>query len=99
MDANQIVTRLKAKEDALRSQGVNSLVLFGSHARGENTPGSDIDLMIEIAPDASGIGVLELGGFAIEFKELLETPVDLIEGPPRKPQLKAEIERDGVRVF
>jgi len=37
----------------LRAKGVARAALFGSRARGDNRADSDIDIMVEIAPDAS----------------------------------------------
>jgi predicted nucleotidyltransferase len=43
---------LRRSEHALRARGVRRAALFGSVARGENRPGSDIDIMVEIDPEA-----------------------------------------------
>ena len=51
MDKQQILDRLRENERALRERGVTHAALFGSRARGDNRPDSDIDIMIEIAPD------------------------------------------------
>ena len=47
MDRLEIIHRLKGAEAALRATGVESLMLFGSHARGDASEGSDIDLYAE----------------------------------------------------
>ena len=47
-----IIATLKENEAALRARGVAHAALFGSRARGYDSPNSDIDIMIEIAPDA-----------------------------------------------
>jgi predicted nucleotidyltransferase len=52
MDKQDILTRLRENEAALKARGVTHAALFGSRARGEDRPDSDIDIMIEIAPDA-----------------------------------------------
>ena len=43
---------LRKSERALRERGVLHAALFGSMARGENHSGSDVDIMVEIDPDA-----------------------------------------------
>ncbi|HMK90417.1 MAG TPA: nucleotidyltransferase domain-containing protein, partial [Methylocystis sp.] len=48
MDRQEIIARLKEHEPALRAQGVAHAALFGSRARGDHRPESDIDIMIEI---------------------------------------------------
>ena len=52
MNRQEILDRLRENERALRARGVTHAALFGSRARGDDQPGSDIDIMIEIAPDA-----------------------------------------------
>jgi len=51
MDKQEILDRLRESERALRERGVTHAALFGSRARGDNRPDSDIDIMVEIAPD------------------------------------------------
>ena len=59
----------------LRQHGVRRAGVFGSFARGEQTPASDVDLLIE--PDA-GATLFTLSRLEMELEELLGRPVDLI---------------------
>jgi uncharacterized protein len=52
METQDILARLRANEAALKARGVTHAALFGWRARGDNRPDSDIDLLVEIAPDA-----------------------------------------------
>ena len=61
MNRQEILDRLRENERALRARGVTRAALFGSVARGEQRPDSDIDIMVEIAPDAP-VGVFEYIG-------------------------------------
>src|SRR5689334_13092108 len=51
MRRDDVIARLKATEPALRGFGVAALYLFGSHARGDAQPDSDIDVFVDPAPD------------------------------------------------
>lgn len=42
--------------DICRRYGVRSLKLFGSAARGDETPASDVDLLVEFAPGGAPTG-------------------------------------------
>jgi predicted nucleotidyltransferase len=59
-----------------RSYGIDRLSVFGSYARGEATPDSDIDF--RIVEDGSLRGLIRLAGFCRELQASLETPVDVL---------------------
>ena len=58
MNRPDIIARLRENEGPLRERGIRHAALFGSCARGEERPDSDIDIMIEVDP-AARIGVYE----------------------------------------
>jgi len=53
MTREQIIATIRKNADAIRAEGVTKLAIFGSRVRGDNRPDSDIDVLIEIEPDAS----------------------------------------------
>ena len=63
--------------------------LFGSYASGQNTPQSDVDLLVEfIQPRVS---LLTLSALKCRMEELLGTDVDIIHGPlPEGSMIKAD---------
>jgi hypothetical protein len=60
-EREQALRTLRAHAPALRARGVVRLGLFGSIARGEASPDSDVDLLIEIDPQAT-FTLVELAG-------------------------------------
>ncbi len=98
MDIATVLTRLKARESELRDLGIASLSLFGSTARGEARPDSDVDLAATFDENA-GIGLFEFADIMERLRMMLDTPVDLVGEPARKPRMQAEIDRDRIRVF
>ncbi len=72
--------RVKVKrEDILRlaaRHGVRSVRVFGSVARGEARPDSDVDFLVELEPHRS---LLDLGGFVMDVQDLLGCEVDVAE--------------------
>ncbi len=50
MQTAEVISRLKAVEPQLRAFGVAGLHLFGSYARNEASPDSDVDVFIDRAP-------------------------------------------------
>jgi hypothetical protein len=60
--------------DILRDHGVQKAQVFGSYARGEATPESDLDLLVTLAP---GRDYLDLGGLQFELSERIPGGVDI----------------------
>jgi hypothetical protein len=55
--------------------GARNVRVFGSAARGQDRPGSDIDLLVELRP---GHGLLDLVELKLALSELLGRPVDVV---------------------
>ena len=51
--------------------------VFGSVARGESRPGSDVDLLVEFLPDTR-VGLFEMGALKEDLEEQLGCSVDLV---------------------
>ena len=71
---------LKARRDEIlaivkRHHG-RSIAVFGSVARGDDHPGSDIDFLVDFEPGSSLFDVLRVGD---ELTELLGRPVDVVD--------------------
>jgi predicted nucleotidyltransferase len=98
MDRQTVLNRLSGHERELRALGLKSLALFGSTARGESRPDSDVDLAAKLDEQAR-LDLLDFIGIQERLSELLDVPVDLVSEPARKARLQAEIDRDRVRVF
>ncbi|WP_438751969.1 nucleotidyltransferase family protein [Pararhizobium sp. O133] len=66
MDRRDVIVRLKAAEPAIRARGVAALYLYGSYARDNAQPDSDIDILVEFEVDR-GSG---LQGFMAPYRVL-----------------------------
>lgn len=77
---------------ALRKLGVRRLGLFGSYARGEATPESDLDFVVEFS-DKSFDAYMDLKSY---LEELFRSRVDLVTVSSIKPRLLPIIQREAV---
>jgi predicted nucleotidyltransferase len=98
MDRQTALDRLRRREPELRALGVQALSLFGSVARDEAGPASDVDVAVTLDPDRP-IGLFALAGIGTALTDAIGAKTDLVTEPVRKPGLAAEIERDRIRVF
>ena len=68
----------KAIADYFETQPVLKAWLFGSFARGEETPSSDVDILVQF-DHRQPIGLLRYAGMWREIEELIGRKVDLVE--------------------
>jgi uncharacterized protein len=98
MDAQTVIQRLSRNKPGLQALGLKRLSLFGSTARGEATPASDIDLAVTLGEGAR-IDLFRFAAISEQLSRLLDAKVDLVVEPARNPRMQGEIDRDRLRVF
>jgi len=74
--------------DLCRHYQVRELSLFGSAARGEMRPDSDIDMLVEFLPEAS-IDLVDYASLMIDLTDLLGRKVDLVSKKGLKPLIRS----------
>ena len=82
-------------DDIVRRFGVRSLSLFGSMARDEARPDSDVDVLVEFDGPTTFDGHM---GLLIYLEDLLGCRVDVVTVKGLKPRLRPLIDQDLVRV-
>lgn len=70
-----------------------SVAIFGSVARGEERPGSDIDFLVELVPGARPIEILSIGA---ELEEVLGVKVDVGTPDSLRERLRDEVLSEAV---
>jgi predicted nucleotidyltransferase len=100
MQRDEVSARLKKAEPALRDFGVAALYLFGSHARDEARPSSDVDVFVDPASD-DRFGFLQfMDAYEIIRKTVghsVELGYSIRDG--LSPYIRANVESEAVRVF
>lgn len=81
-----------------RRYGVWELSVFGSAARGDMRPDSDIDLLVDFLPEARP-GLLGLAAMTREFRSLLGCRVDVAVKPALKPLVRNEVLREARVIY
>lgn len=96
MDRESILNTLSDHRHVLQKYGVKSTRLFGSFARGEGSPGSDVDLLVEFEP-TSHVGLFEFIRLRNELSEILGCKVDLATPNALHKAMKNEILKEAIR--
>lgn len=73
-----------------RQYQVRELSLFGSAARGEMRPDSDIDLLVEFMPGAS-VDLFDFSGLMLDLSKLMGRKVDLVSKKGLKPLIRESV--------
>jgi uncharacterized protein len=98
MNSLEALETLRQSEGALRARGVRRAALFGSVARGDNRPDSDIDIMLEIDPEAH-ITVFDYVGLKEYIAGLFDGPVDVVSRDGLKPYVRPAATADAIYAF
>jgi uncharacterized protein len=78
---------------AAAKYGATNVRVFGSVARGEETPDSDIDILVDLSPRSS---LITLGRLEREIRDVLGVPVDVVPAEGLRPAVRAEAEKEAI---
>jgi uncharacterized protein len=95
MDRDEVIKKLRAHESELKAAGIVRIAVFGSVARGDNSPQSDIDLLADF-DRTKRYTLLTLGRLENRLTDLLGRRVDLsspewLKEPVRKQALSEAV--------
>ena len=95
MDLNEALMILSAHKNELNGFGVNSLAIFGSLARNEARPDSDVDILVEFDKP---VGLFEFIDLKDYLEKVLQSRVDMGTPASLKPKLQEQILKEAVYV-
>jgi predicted nucleotidyltransferase len=98
MNRAEALETLRQSEPALRSRGVRHAALFGSVARDSNRDDSDVDIMVEIDPDAR-MTVFDYVDLKEYIAGLFEEPVDVVNREALKSYVRPTATADAIYAF
>jgi predicted nucleotidyltransferase len=98
MDRQSVIAILKNHQAELQRQGVLHAALFGSIARDDAGPESDIDIMVDLDPEAH-LGVYDYVGLKEYIAGLFDKPVDVVSRQALKPYVGPAALTDAIYAF
>ena len=89
---------LNSLQDFFNHKPITKVWVFGSYARGEQTPDSDIDLLVEYEtgyrPGLFGISML-----IEELEEITGKKIDLVENGYLYPRIQKEVDSEKLKIY
>jgi predicted nucleotidyltransferase len=98
MDARDAIATLRRYESALRARGIRHAAVFGSVARGENRPESDLDIVIDVDPEAR-MTVFDYVGLKEYIAGLFDGPIDVVSRDGLKPYVRPAVTAEAIYAF
>ena len=95
MNKKQIIDTIQANRVLLEEFSVKSISVFGSIARDEARPGSDVDILVEFEPNAR-IGFFTFSRLQRRLSDILGRPVDLVTPDALHKAMKSRILEEAV---
>ena len=84
--------------DYFKTQPVLKAWLFGSFARGEQTPWSDVDILVQYDRRLP-IGLMKIAGMKVDLEDLLGCEVDLVEEGKLRPWAVESVNRERKLIY
>ena len=97
MTREQILATLRRHAGELRRLGAARLYLFGSAARDEAGPASDVDLFFDF--DDARFSIVELVALQDRIGKLLNARADVMSRGSLHPRIRSSVEHSAVQVF
>jgi predicted nucleotidyltransferase len=98
MKRDDIIKTLRDREADLRAHGVTHAALFGSVARGEQRPDSDVDILVDLDPTVVAT-MFDYAGLKDYVASLFQGAVDVIDREALKPRFRPKADADSIYAF
>lgn len=79
MISKNVQSMIPTIQGYLGSQPIKKAWLFGSCSRGEETPSSDVDILVEYDRQGTRISLMRMAGIMLGLEDLLHRKVDMVE--------------------
>lgn len=97
---NDLIKGLIPKiQEYMKTKPILRAWLFGSYSRGEETPESDIDILVDYDETKGIVSLFKIGGMLVDLSNLAGIKVDLVESCGLKEFARQSVERDKILIY
>lgn len=86
-------------QEYMKTKPILRAWLFGSYSRGEETPESDIDILVDYDESDGIVSLFKIGGMLVDLSELTGSQVDLVESCGLKEFARQSVEHDKILIY
>ena len=83
--------------DYFKTQSIQRAWLFGSYARGDESPLSDVDILVQF--DEGGVSLLKHAAMICELEKILDRPVDIVPEKMLRPRVRESVDQDKKLIY
>lgn len=98
MSKTEVANIIPVLQRYFAGQPVNRAYLFGSFSRGEETPDSDVDILVDL-DKSKPIGLFQYVTMKLDLQDLLQRDVDLVEREELLPFAQESANRDKLLIY
>ena len=98
MSKTEMANMIPMLQHYFAGQPVNRAYLFGSFSRGEETPDSDVDILVDL-DKSKPIGLFQYVTMKLDLQDLLQRDVDLVEREELLPFAQESANRDKLLIY
>lgn len=98
MSRDMLLRSLLELEPMLKARGVSHMALFGSRARQDNRPDSDVDVAIDVEPGAK-FSLIDLAGVALAIEDEISLEASVLMRRSLDGSFRRSFERDAIEIF
>ena len=80
-----------------KTQPIQRAWLFGSYARGDESPLSDVDILVQF--DEGGVSLLKHAAMICELEKILDRPVDIVSEKMLRPRVRESVDQDKKLIY
>ncbi|MDE5887995.1 MAG: nucleotidyltransferase domain-containing protein [Muribaculaceae bacterium] len=86
-------------QEYMKTKPILRAWLFGSYSRGEETPESDIDILVDYDRSNGRFSLFTMGGMLMDLSELLGNQVDLVDNRGLMQFARESVEHDKILIY